>query len=101
MATINVYQGSTKKATTTVEGLTSLDGYTAYLLVEDVDGVEQFEVEGAIDGLDIVFSTTPANNDLDANTRYLYEAYITNGTNVYPLDEGIWLVHKTLKDHTA
>ena len=101
MGKINVYQGNSKQASITVEGLDSLDGYTAKLYIEDQDGTEQFEVTGTISGLDITYETTAVQNQLTAGKRYKFESYIyhTNG-KLHTLDEGTWFIKSTPKDHT-
>jgi len=100
MALINVWQGNTKTCSTTVSGLSSLSGYTAKLNISDLDGVEQFEVSGTINGLDVSYVTSNVQNYLTIGD-YVYEAYIYNGSKIYTLDKGIWKIHATVKSHSS
>jgi len=99
---IKVYRKNTEEITCTVNGLSSLSGYTGYLTVKDeAGGTEQFSIntgtsDGSITNLTITFKVSPANNDIVAGTYY-YDIVVSDGTDNYTVSQGKYVVLESVK----
>jgi len=97
---IEVFKGTTKTILVTVTGLESLSGYSGTLTVKtDLDAsTESISVtHDSIDGLVMTFKTTADHNDLAAG-HYVYYVEITDGTNVHPVRQDKYIIHKKAKN---
>lgn len=95
---INVYQGNSKTILCTVSGLDSLTGYIGTLTVKRsaTDEGDLISKDGDVEGMDIIFNTTPENNTLPAG-RYIYEISIVGNDNVYTVAQGEYRVLESVK----
>ena len=97
---IEVIKGNSKTVICAVSGLESLTGFTASLIVKknktDSDSLKTFEVTGNIIAMDVIFVISAANNTKTAN-EYFFEVVLTNGSDVYSPNQGVYRIIQSVK----
>jgi arginine repressor len=97
---IEVIKGTSKTVICTVTGLESLSGFTAAFIVKknktDSDSLKTFEVTGNIIGMDAIFVISASNNTKTAS-EYFFEIVLTNGSEVFSPNQGIYRIIQSVK----
>ena len=93
---LKIHQGDSTTLTETIEGLTSLEGYTAKLYIAELD-----TLDGTIDGLVITYEIVNENSKLYPVGSYEFETKIFDddeSDHVYTLSSGIFVVEQAIEN---
>jgi len=91
---LKIHQGDSDILTETVEGLTSLEGYTAKLYIAELD-----TLDGTIDGLVITYEIVNESSKLYPLGSYDFETKIFDDSDhVYTPNEGEFVVLKAIEE---
>lgn len=99
---IYIYQGDADTITETIEGLSSLAGYTAKMYVVNFSGTAVITKTGTVSGLTVTYQFVNEDTKAIATGRYSYETKLFDlADHVYTPSKGKFIIKDSIEEDPA
>jgi hypothetical protein len=96
---LTIHRGDSETFTETITGLASLAGFIARMIVYDADKNTVIEIEGGIDGLDVVYNLSNEVCRVIPTGSYEFETKLWDTSDhVHTPSYGIFIIEDTVEE---